>query len=165
MYLLRLLAVLFVLLVCQATWVPKIAVFGVMPDLFVALTFAIAVSRGMTAGAWAGLLIGLLLDVEQPALLGMNAVALSASGFVVGRLSAQLEPGNPLVLGVLLFLAALTAESVRAVGLGLSGAGSPVALWFRFALPGAVYTMLLIPALSKGVAILLGRKDWVLGAA
>lgn len=162
---LRLLAVVFVLLVCQATWTPRIAIAGIAPDLFVALVFWIAVRRGMHWGVWLGLAVGLLLDVEQPQQLGMNAFALALAGLVIGRGSTQLDKGNPFVAGALLFAGALAAESARVVWLAASGVGDPPLAWLRYALPGALYTALAIPPLSLALARLFGRKDWILGAA
>lgn len=165
MYVARLLVMLFVLLVVQATWVPRLSVAGVVPDLFVALAFAVAARRGPIQGTWWGFGVGLLLDVEQPASIGMNALALSLTGFSVGRVGRALDRGNPIVQGVLLFLAALVADTLRMIWLSSSGSGSLLTLWFRYALPGALYTVILIPLCSRAVSALLGRKDWVLGAS
>lgn len=162
----RLLLLTFALLVCQATWVPRIAIFGVMPDLFVSLLFWVAIRRGMQWGVWTGLALGLLLDVESPESLGLNAFALTVTGLVVGRLSRQLDRNNPVVLVLVLFLASLAAETLRVVWLALAGAaGSGLGFWLRYGLPGAIYTALVIPLLSKGWSLLLGRKDWILSAS
>ena len=161
----RLLLLTFTLLVCQATWVPRIAIFGVMPDLFVALLFWVSIRRGMQWGVWTGFALGLLLDVESPGSLGMNAFAFTVTGLAVGRLSRSLDRNNPIVLAVVLFLASLSAETLRVIWLAFSGAGSGLGLWLRYGLPGAVYTAVFIPLLSKGFSLMLGRKDWILSAS
>lgn len=161
----RLVVMTFILLVCQATWVPRIALFGVMPDLFVALLFWVAIRRGMAWGVWTGFALGLLLDVESPESLGMHAFALAVTGIVVGRLSRQVDRNNPIVLAVVLLLAALSAETLRVIWMALSGHGDGLGLWLRYGLPGAIYTAILVPPLSKGVSLLLGRKDWILSAS
>ena len=157
--------VVFLLLVSKATWVPKIQISGVEPDLLLGVSFLFAMGRGMKWGAWSGFVLGLLVDCEQPAHLGVESLALSLAGITVGRLSASLDRGNPLVVLILLFLAALVSESVRTFALAGASDSSAGVLWLRYALPGACYTTVLLPLLLTAAARVLGKRHWMPGAA
>jgi rod shape-determining protein MreD len=152
---------LFLLLVSQATWIPRIRIAGVAPDLFLGVVFLFALRRGATWGAWTGVVLGLLIGVEEPPALGRDCLALSLAGVFIGRASVGLDRGNPLVQVGLLFAGALVADFVRVIALG---AGSPATLpllFLRWAAPAALYTAIVWPSLLWAVRRLLGQKGWM----
>jgi rod shape-determining protein MreD len=164
-FLVRWLVALFLILASMATWIPAIRIAGVGPDLLLGVVFVFALKRGPIWGAWAGFVIGLLVAVEEPAALGIESAALMLAGYGVARGSKSLDRTNPVVLVFLLFAASLIAETARTIWMAASGAGSVPALWLRWALPGALYTTLFLPFLAWAASRILGRKDWLAGAA
>jgi len=147
-FILRGLVAVFLALVSMATWVPRIRIAGVAPDLLLALTLVPAITRGPAWGAWTGFGLGLLVAVEQPRVFGSESLALALAGIAVARLARSLDRHNPVVLVFLLFIASLIAESVRALFLAGGSPWQAILLWFRYGLPGAVYTALVVPALA-----------------
>jgi rod shape-determining protein MreD len=155
---------IFLLLLSLATWVPRIRIAGVGPDLLFGVVFVFALQRGATWGAWVGVLLGLLIGVEQPEVLGRDCLALSLAGLFIGRASIGLDRDNPLVQLGLLFTGAVVADLVRMFGLV---AGDPLAapiFLVRWVLPGALYTTIVWPLLLLGFRFVLGQKGWMPGA-
>jgi rod shape-determining protein MreD len=157
--------VVFFVLVSLATWVPRIRVAGVGPDLVLGVVFFIALRRGAAWGVWTGVVLGLLLGVEDPGTLGRDSLALGLAGLFVGRGLLGLDRGNPLVILVLIFVSAFSADAVRLVLANVHDPGSIPLLFLRWALPGALYTTLVVPALAWAVRRLLGLRGWIPGAA
>jgi rod shape-determining protein MreD len=155
----------FFLLMLQVTWVSKLRIAGVGPDLFLGVVFVLALRRGVGWGVWTGFVLGLLIGVEQPAGLGLESLALCLAGLVVGRGARSLDRTNPLVMVVLLLASSLTAETVRVFAMAGKDVGAVPLLFCRWALPGAIYTMLFLPLLAWVVIQILGRRDWLTGAA
>jgi rod shape-determining protein MreD len=162
---LRLTVVVFLLLVSLATWVPRIRVAGVGPDLLLGVVFFIALRCGAAWGVWTGVVLGLLVGVENPAALGRDSLALGLAGLLVGRGLLGLDRTSPLVIVVLIFVAAFSADAVRVIFAGIPDPGSIPLLLLRWALPGAFYTALVVPVLAWTAARLLGLRGWILGAA
>ncbi len=165
MFLVRWATVVFLLLISLSTWVPHIRIAGVGPDLLLGVVFLLALRKGPVWGAWAGFVVGLLAGVEQPSALGAESMALALAGLVVGRASASVDRGNPIVLVILLFCAALIAETMRVIWMAGGNPGSILLLWLRWALPGSLYTTLVLPLLAWAAAAVLGLRGWLAGAA
>ena len=75
----------FVAGVLQATVFGSAGVFGATPDLLLVTLLAIALRRGAVAGALAGFLGGLLLDVATLESLGVTSLLLTLVGYWIGR--------------------------------------------------------------------------------
>lgn len=161
----RFAVVVFLALVSLATWVPQIRVAGVGPDLLLGIVFFIALRRGAAWGVWTGVVLGLLVGVEDPAALGRDSLALGLAGLLVGRGLLGLDRTSPFVIVVLMFAAGLSADAVRVVLAGIPDPGSIPVLLLRWALPGALYTAIVVPALAWAAARLLGLEGWILGGA
>jgi rod shape-determining protein MreD len=161
----RLAVVVFLVLVSLATWEPRIRVAGIGPDLLLGVVFFIALRRGAAWGVWTGVVLGLLVGVEDPAMLGADSLALGLAGLFVGRGLLGLDRGNPLVIPVLIFVAAFSADAVRVLLAGVHDPGSIPLLVLRWALPGALYTTLAVPVLAWAASRVLGSRSWIPGAA
>jgi rod shape-determining protein MreD len=157
--------VVFLVLVSLATWVPRIRIGGVGPDLVLGVVFFFALRRGATWGVWTGVVMGLLVGIEDPATLGRDSLALGLAGLLVGRGSIGLDRGNPIVALILVFASAFTADAVRVILAGLPDPGTIPLLLVRYALPGALYTVIAVPLLAWIAARLLKLKGWIPGAA
>ncbi len=128
----------------QAAIVPRLAIGGIQPDLFLILLFGLSLSVGPELAAAAGLLIGLYQDSLSGAPLGLNAFTLSLIGFLVSRLSRQVKTTELPGRFALLCLAGLLSGLTTLLLLRFFHAPRPLAsalLWT--ALPGALYTAML----------------------
>jgi rod shape-determining protein MreD len=165
MFVLRCIAVVFFLLVAQTAWLPQLAIHGITPDLILGMVFVLALRRGANWGIWSGFLLGLLVAVAEPASLGVESLAFGLTGWVVGRAARSVDKQNPVVLVVLLTLAALISNTVRVLWSSGANPGDALLLWFRWALPSSLYTAAFVPILAWVSARLLGLRSWVSGAA
>lgn len=68
----------------QSTIIPYFSLAGIVPNLVIAAIMVLALWYGRLAGIWAGFLTGLLLDIWSPEKLGLQALALTITGAVVG---------------------------------------------------------------------------------
>lgn len=75
----------FVAGVLQAAVFASAGVFGATPDVLLVTLLAIALRRGAVAGAVAGFLGGLLLDVATLESLGVTSLLLTVVGYWIGR--------------------------------------------------------------------------------
>ena len=134
--------------VLQSTVIPRMAIGGIQPDLFLVLVFGLSLSTGVEVATAAGFLIGLYQDALSGAPLGLNAFTLSLIGFLVSRLSRLLKTAQtPMRLG-LLFLAGVISGLTTLLVLRFFQVSRPLTstiLWT--VLPGAFYTSLLGAAL------------------
>ena len=155
----------FVLLISQTTWLPRIAVFGVIPDLFVGFVFYITLRRGASWGLWTAFFLGLLIDVEDPQRLGLHSLAYCVVVLAVDRWLRNFDRTSPIVLFVLFFVVTLISELIRTIWF-VSGAPLPfITGLFRWGIPSAIYTVLCVSLVSWFVSKVLGWKSWVLHAS
>lgn len=161
MYLVRWILAVFLILVSMATWIPKIEIFGIAPDFLLGVVFLISLQRGLHWGVWTGVAIGLLIGVERPDTLGADALALTLAAWLTARSALGVDRNSPVTQVLLLFLAAVLAETVRIFFLAGSDLGSLPLLWVRWALPGAAYTTLVLPPAAWLACLLLGTRKWL----
>lgn len=138
------LSALFGACLLQTAIVPRLAIGGIQPDLFLILLFGLSLSIEPELAAAAGLLIGLYQDSLSGAPLGLNAFALSLIGFLVSGLSQQVKTTQPAWRFALLCVAGLLSGLITLLLLRFFHAPRPLAsalLWT--ALPSALYTGML----------------------
>ncbi len=136
-FLLALFAVCFL----QVAVVPRLAIGGIQPDLFLVLIFGLSLSTGSELATAAGFLLGLYQDSLSGAPLGLNAFTLSLIGFLVSRMSRQVKTAELTGRFALLFLAGLVSGLTTLLVLRFFQVARPMAstlLWT--VLPGAIYT-------------------------
>ncbi len=132
---------LFIVCFLQAAVVPRMAIAGIQPDLFLVLIFGLSLSTGSELATAAGFLIGLYQDSLSGAPLGLNAFTLSLIGFLVSRMSRQVKTAELAGRFALLFLAGLVSGLTTLLVLRFFQVPRPLAsalLWT--VLPGAIYT-------------------------
>ena len=78
----------------------KVSLFGVRPDLTVAIAYYIGLTRGSAKGAAAGSLIGLFEDSVEGIILGPNMLGKGMAGYFSSLLSGSPFRWTPL-LGML----------------------------------------------------------------
>ncbi len=161
MYAIRWILAVFLILVSMATWIPMIRIMGVAPDFLLGVVFLIALQRGAVWGVWTGVVLGLLVGVENPQTLGADALALAMAGWLAARSSLGIDRNSAVTQVLLLLLASLLAETVRAIFfVGPDPATLPL-FWIRWALPGAIYTTLALPVATWILCGILGTRRWL----
>jgi rod shape-determining protein MreD len=78
----------------QVTWAHNLSVLGVLPNLVLVATVAIAWTHGQRAGLGAACVGGLLLDLEAPGPLGPHALALLCAAYVAGLWARDVDPSR-----------------------------------------------------------------------
>jgi len=125
----------------QPTLVPRLAIGGIQPDLFLVLAFALSLSVGAEMATAGGFLIGLYQDTLSGAPLGLNAFTLSLIGFLVSRLSRQLGTAQLPARFILLFLAGVVSGLITLLVLRFFQVHRPLSVSLLWTvLPAAFYT-------------------------
>lgn len=126
--------------ILQVAAAPRMAMGQIAPDFPLMLVCYFAVSRKAQQASVAGFIVGLCQDLFNPALLGLNAMTKTLTGYFLSLASAKLEPDSWLLLTPLFGVTALAHDMVYLLfytGLNL---GQYFVLLFTVALPSAVYT-------------------------
>lgn len=131
--------------VLQVMLAPHLAVFGVVPNLLLLVVMTLAFVEGPSAGAVAGFVAGLLLDLLGTAPVGAWALVLTMTGYTSGMLQENLFAEGWLAPATIAVIAGLIAETSYLIVLAIVGAGP--ASWgalARIVIPGAVYNAVLV---------------------
>jgi rod shape-determining protein MreD len=86
----RLTLLLIALVLIQTTILPYLRVFGVVPDLGLVATVALAYREGPESGAIYGFAAGLSIDLFLQTPLGLSALAYALTGYFIGVLQGAL---------------------------------------------------------------------------
>lgn len=127
-------------LLLQAVLAPRVALGPVSPDFIVIAVTVFALYRGGTKGAVAGFVVGLLQDLANPTMLGLNALTKTLLGYVVGRIGKQTYPDNVVFLFGLFAVAAFAHDFVYLLFLHWPHVGDAFVTIVTRALPSALYT-------------------------
>lgn len=92
-----------VLLLVQTTLSNFIYIYGVKPDLPLVFAYT-AMVKGEKAGALTGLLNGFSEDILFGRFLGLNTIAKSVTGYIVGHASRDLYKGRVIITMALTFI-------------------------------------------------------------
>lgn len=84
---------------------PLIDIKGVAPDFSVIALVILALATGAGPATVGGFMLGLVQDLSNPSLLGLQALCKSGLGFGVGSLRGRLVYGVPLVEGLVVAIA------------------------------------------------------------
>ncbi len=122
--------------------------------------FSLTLARGPVFGIIAGFVLGLLVDIDRPAGLGLTSLAWCTMAYVTARISDAVEASDPIV-------ASASTHARRAHRRddpgGVISVGEPAGvglIWVRWALPTAVYTGIAAPLIAGGARRLFGRTRW-----
>ena len=130
-------------LIAQTSIVPRIAIFGIYPDLPMILLVIFAVENGKMAGIWGGFLLGLLIDVYSVGILGVNALAKTIIGCTGGLLERKNVSISPVLLLIFLFIACIANDLIIFIP-NIYGAGESFVDLSKYllvsSLPRAIYT-------------------------
>ena len=142
----------------QASIASKISVFGVTPDLVLLVLVYIGISGGRVNGAIFGFLAGFLQDTFAPEHMGINALAKSIVGFVVGSGQRGIVAESYVVQGSIVFGAVLLHDLVYFVC--YTGRDLPGIIFnlLRYGVGAALYTAALSVFLSILLSIFRARR-------
>ena len=99
-------------LLIQTSWVSKIEILELKPDVVLIVLAYIGISRGQIEGTLYGFASGFLLDVFDPDAMGINALSNSVVGFAVGYTRIGIVSEDLRVKGLLLFTAVMLHDLV-----------------------------------------------------
>lgn len=136
---------------------PKLAIGEIAPDFTLLLVAYFAINRPPIHGAVAGFLVGLLQDLFNPELLGVNALAKSITGYGLSVAAAKAEPESHIFLGGLLLASALAHDFIYLLVFSGLNLWKLLILWVTVALPSAVYTAI-VGVIIHIVSVYLGNR-------
>ena len=139
---------------------PLIEVGGVAPDFTIIALVILALAAGPVPGSIGGFLLGLVQDLANPTLLGLQALCKTLLGFGLGRLRGRLVQGMPLVEATVIAIAVVVHDLVfLMIQSNLVGESNFQSLFTR-TLPTAVYSGLAgIPLLRLAEFLGLLRQE------
>lgn len=103
-------AIVLVLVLLQATFIPLISINGVAPDILIVWIVFNGIRRGQIEGVTGGFLVGLLQDLVTTQFFGLAALGKLIAGFLAGYFFNENKTG--LTLGTYRFLLILGLCSV-----------------------------------------------------
>lgn len=132
-------------LVLQVMLAPHIAIGGVIPNFLLLVVVTLSFVEGPSAGAVAGFVAGLLLDLLSTGPVGAWALVLSVTGYTAGMLSENLFAEGWLAPVTVAIIAGLLADFSYLLAVTVLGVGP--AFWqslVRAVLPRALYNAVLV---------------------
>jgi rod shape-determining protein MreD len=154
---LRLAACLYFAILLQTVLAPKIAIFGVRPDLPFIVVLLVALSEGSVGGAFAGFLAGLFVGLNSAGALGVSSLANTVVGFAVGAMADRLERRGWITRALVALIATTLRDQIEILLQTRELAGS-FAMFWRSSLPGGVYTAILAPMVMRATEKVAGRE-------
>lgn len=89
---------------------PMIAIRGVAPDFSIIALVVLALAAGAGPATVGGFVVGLVQDLSNPVLLGLQALCKSGLGYALGSLRGRLVYGVPLVEGTVIAAAVVAHD-------------------------------------------------------
>ncbi len=124
------------------------------PDPVLAMLLVVALADGMLAGTVMGFVLGLLVDLGMPSLLGLHALVGTVTGFGTGRFAARLVIGLPVVEWSAGVVAALGYGLAVQLGRSWLQGGAFLRPLVTQVVPGAVLTGVLLVLLLRLLELL-----------
>ena len=136
----RNLLLLILALLVQASWGHAIGIYGIRPDLVVLVLVFVAIREGQITGTLFGFASGLLLDVYDPQAMGVNSLANTLVGFLVGTTRVQVVAEEFRVQALIFFGATLARDFVYFLCMNGTDLLATFSAMVRIGLLTAVYT-------------------------
>ena len=139
---------------------PLIAIGGVAPDFTIIALVILALASGPIPGTVGGFLLGLVQDLSNPTLLGLQALCKTGLGYGLGRLRGRLVHGMPLVEATVIGISVLAHDLVFLMIQGSLSGDSNFLSFFTLTLPTAIYSGLVgIPLLRLAEFLGILRQE------
>ncbi|MFZ5642286.1 MAG: rod shape-determining protein MreD [Bacillota bacterium] len=141
-----LLSIMAIAIFFQVTLLNFFPLFGVKPDLVLMIVAFNAFLKGHREGAMGGFLGGIFEDIATGSYIGMNALALMITGYLVGLTQSKLYKDSSIIMIFLVWLSSFASQAITYILLSFVDVNiSPVVAIFWVILPTATYTALLVP--------------------
>lgn len=139
---------------------PLMSIGPVAPDFPIIALVILALAAGPVPGTIGGFLLGLVQDLSNPSLLGVQALCKTVLGFGLGRLRGRLVHGMPLVEATVVALSVVAHDlAFLLIQSSFTTEGNFLSLFTR-TLPSAVYSGLLgIPLLRLAEFLGILRQE------
>jgi len=142
----------------ETTYLERVRVFGVLPDMMVLLVVFFSLREGEEWGMFTALVGGLFQDVASDSVLGHHVLGLALVAFFVGKLSTRLVTDHPAVKAGLVLLSGVSSGLFFVVIKYLQKPTVPVVqLTLSEVIPAAFYTALLTPFVFWLIERVVGR--------
>lgn len=141
---------LFLLAVIGSTIIgPLVSFKNIFPDFLMMVIVIVALTEGAFAATIIGFLIGIVLDLSQPELMGLHALCCSLAGYSIGKLKGRLIMDSVLVVAGVVAIAVLSYEMLYLlIGSGVVG-NEFIRPFFTRTIPSSIYSGLVsIPIAS-----------------
>ena len=144
--------VLLLVIPAQASLFSPFSVFGIKPDLPLALIYIIGLLTGPVEGALAGMGIGLIQDVSSAGLLGLDGFTRGLLGLCAGVLGERIlniaSPANIIFLAVFCLIEGI----IISLSMQLFYGNVPfISILFNLMIPQAIYTGLLWTLMLRAI--------------
>jgi rod shape-determining protein MreD len=153
----KVIVVCFLFLAMQMVLAPRLAFGRIAPDFLILLSAYLGLQRGALQGSLWGFVIGIIQDLFNPELFGLNALTKSLLGYGAGIVGSKTERDNTVIMLAVFFLGSIGHDFVYL----LIYTGLDVVRFFvqlvTQSLPSAVYTAL-VGVLVPRLVALLGMK-------
>lgn len=145
------LLLIFALLV-QTSWAHTLDIFGLRPDFTLLLVVYVGIVSGQVEATILGFVSGFLLDVYNPAFMGVNALSNAVVGFAVGYSREGIVTDELRVLGLVVFIAGLIQNLIFFVFSSFSNLGAILPAFVRTGIGSALYSAVI------GILLLLATS-------
>jgi len=145
------LLLIFALLV-QTSWAHTLDIFGLRPDFTLLLVVYVGIVSGQVEATILGFVSGFLLDVYNPAFMGVNALSNAVVGFAVGYSREGIVTDELRVLGLVVFIAGLIQNLIFFVFSSFSHLGAILPAFVRTGIGSALYSAVI------GILLLLAAS-------
>lgn len=129
-----------VFLFLQMVAANRLAIGDIVPDFPLLFVVYLGLFRGSFQSTIAGFLVGVLQDLYNPALLGLNALLKSIVGFIAGHIGSKTELDSIPFLALIFLLSNIGHDLCYLLIYLKFDIVRIVILFFTVSLPSAVYT-------------------------
>ncbi len=139
-------------LLVQTSWAHTLQLFGIRPDFVLLVVVYVGIVSGQVEATILGFVSGFLLDVYNPAFMGVNALANAVVGFTVGYSREDIAAEELRVQGLVVFFAGLIQSLIFFVFSSFANLGAILPAFFRYGIGSALYSAII------GIALLLAAS-------
>lgn len=154
--LLRIAACVYAAILLQTILVPKLAIFGVRPDLPFLVVLLVAFAEGGVAGAIVGFVTGLFVGLNSAGTLGVSSLANSLVAYAAGTAAQRLERRGWVTRFFVAFLAVMVRDQIEIVLHTRGDVGAALRLFLRSTLPGGIITAIFAPGVMHVAERVIG---------
>ena len=143
---------LIIVAILQSSLLPRVPVFGLVPNLMLLTIVAWSFQRGPNEGLVWGLIGGLAIDLASGALVGISPLPLMVAALVAGIGSARIFSGNVVLPALVALLAIVLYQAIWLIVLGLVGQPVSWQMAIQIAPPLTLLNLALMPIVYFGIS-------------